>query len=140
MSEGLKEAKLRPLLQKFGLDTTFKNYRPVSNLSFVSKLIEQVICEQLTRYIHSTGKMEPLQSAKKWLTQLKQPYSGSSQISSRTWTKIRLHVLFFLTQVLPSTLSTMSYYLTINHLRNRYGVTGQALEWICRYLTDRTEG
>ena len=64
MSEGLKEANLRPLLKKISLDTTFKNYRLVSNLSFVLKLIE-VICEQLTRYTHSTGKTEPLQSAYK---------------------------------------------------------------------------
>ena len=49
VSEGLKEAMLRPLLKKIGLDTTLKNYRPVSNFSFVLKLIEKVICEQLTR-------------------------------------------------------------------------------------------
>ena len=65
VSEGLKAAKLRPLLKKIDVHTTFKNYRPVSNLRFVSKLIEKVICEQLTRYTHSTGKTEPLQSAYK---------------------------------------------------------------------------
>ena len=98
VSESLKEAKLRPLLKKISPDTTFKNYRPVSNLSFVLKLIQKVICEQLTRYTHSTGKNRTLCSQPtKWLTQLKQCYSGSSQISSRIWTKIKLHVLFFLT-------------------------------------------
>lgn len=35
-----KEALVFPLLKKLGLDFIFKNFRPVSNLSFVSKLIE----------------------------------------------------------------------------------------------------
>ena len=35
-----KCAIVSPLLKKPGLDLTFKNYRPVSNLQFVSKLTE----------------------------------------------------------------------------------------------------
>ena len=38
-----QEAIVRPLLKKCGLDSTQKkNYRPVSNLSFLSKLLERV--------------------------------------------------------------------------------------------------
>ena len=40
--ENLKEALLRPLLKKKGLDLILSNYHPVSNLSFVSKLMEWV--------------------------------------------------------------------------------------------------
>ena len=36
----LKEALLQPLLKKPGLDLVFPNYQPVSNLTFVSKLIK----------------------------------------------------------------------------------------------------
>ena len=39
----LKNALLHPLLKKAGIDSIFKNYRPVSNLSFLSKLIERAI-------------------------------------------------------------------------------------------------
>ena len=35
-----KQAIVRPLLKKVGLELEFANYRPVSSLSFVSKLIE----------------------------------------------------------------------------------------------------
>ena len=38
--EVLKEALLQPLLKKPGLDLVFLNYWPISNLTFVSKLIE----------------------------------------------------------------------------------------------------
>ena len=47
----LKNALLCPLLMKAGLDLIFKNYRPVSNLSFLSKLIERAVCNQIIQYV-----------------------------------------------------------------------------------------
>ena len=39
-----KGAKVRPLLKKAGLDpNVFKNYRPVSNLLFLSKILEKIV-------------------------------------------------------------------------------------------------
>ena len=35
-----KEALVTPILKREGLDTIFKNYRPISNLQFVSKLVD----------------------------------------------------------------------------------------------------
>ena len=37
-----KQAIVRPLLKKTGLELVLSNYRPVSNLSFLSKLIEKI--------------------------------------------------------------------------------------------------
>ena len=46
----LKTALIIPLLKKTNLDTEeFKNFRPVSNLPFVSKLIEKSVAVQLVR-------------------------------------------------------------------------------------------
>ena len=42
-----KSAIVDPLLKKPGLDLTFKNYRPVSNRQFVSKLTERAVYEQV---------------------------------------------------------------------------------------------
>ena len=42
-----KEALVMPLLKKYGLDLVFKNYCPVSNLPYVSKLTERSVFEQL---------------------------------------------------------------------------------------------
>ena len=137
VSEGLQEAKFRPLLKKISLDTTFKNYRPVSNLSFVSKLIEKVVCEQLTRYTHSTGKMKPLQSAYK-----------VAHSTEKALLRVKLDIIknmdenevAYLILLDPSTaFDTVDHELFLNCLRYRYGVTGQALEWIHSYLTGRTQ-
>ena len=42
-----KTAIVKPLLKKLGTDLIKKNYRPVSNLSFLSKLVEWCILKQL---------------------------------------------------------------------------------------------
>ena len=62
----LKKTHVNPLLKKSNLELISKNYRPVSNLSYLSKLIEKTVGSQLTSYIYTTGKTESLQSAYKW--------------------------------------------------------------------------
>ena len=50
-----KTALLRPLIKKPDLDCEqMKNYRPVSNLSFISKIIERAAVDQLTSYLEMT--------------------------------------------------------------------------------------
>ena len=45
-----KEAVVRPLLKKTGLDASeLKNYRPVSNLPFLSNLLEKVVQVRIQR-------------------------------------------------------------------------------------------
>ena len=59
-----KHAIVTPLLKKPGADTAdMANYRPVSNLSFLSKTVERVIAEQLNKYLTDNGLMPSLQSA-----------------------------------------------------------------------------
>ena len=55
-----------PLIKKPGLDSeVLKNYRPVSNLSFLSKIIEKVISTQLVTYIVDNGLTDDFRSAYK---------------------------------------------------------------------------
>ena len=41
-----KVAIIRPLLKKLGLTLIHSNYRPVSNLSFLSKVVERGVLDQ----------------------------------------------------------------------------------------------
>ena len=62
--QGFKEALVNPLNKKIILDLlNKKNYCPVSNLSFGSKLVEQVVAAQLVSYLDTYNLMEPNQSA-----------------------------------------------------------------------------
>ena len=51
--DGFKTAVVSPLIKKATLPADdFKNYCPVSGLSFISKLVERVVAKQLLGHIH----------------------------------------------------------------------------------------
>ena len=53
-----------PLLKKLGLDTSdMANFRPVSNLSFMSKVVEKAFSTQLNEYLMDQGLLPRHQSA-----------------------------------------------------------------------------
>ena len=50
--EGVKSSVLDPLLKKAGLDAdTKKNYRPVNNLVFFSKLTERIVKKRFNKHV-----------------------------------------------------------------------------------------
>ena len=62
--DSLKSAIVRPLLKKQSLDPNImKNYRPVSNLAFISKVLEKVVAARITSYLFNHNLAEPFQSA-----------------------------------------------------------------------------
>jgi len=59
-----KHALVSPLLKKTSLDPNeMKKYRPVSNLTFVSKVVERIVVKQLVDFLQSNSLMPRLQSA-----------------------------------------------------------------------------
>ena len=59
-----KSAYITPLLKKTDLDASDpKSYRPISNLSILSKLQERVVARQLKNHLQRSGLMPHLQSA-----------------------------------------------------------------------------
>ena len=62
----LKEAIIRPNLKKESLDhEVYANFRPISNLKYISKMIEKAISYQLINYLRDNDLEESLQSAYK---------------------------------------------------------------------------
>ena len=61
-----KEALVIPLLKKNNLDpNVLKNYRPVSNLPFISKIMERVVLSQIEDHFTKNHLKEKFQSAYK---------------------------------------------------------------------------
>ena len=58
----LKKALLGPLLKKINLDPIRKNYRLVSSLAFLGKLIEKFTLKQIINHITRTDLIEEMQS------------------------------------------------------------------------------
>ena len=84
----LKSAVVLPLLKKFGSDPDVpKNYRSVSNLAFISKVIEKVVRAWLIEHLSSNGLMDQYQSAYRKATTLRQLLYVFSITSSVLWIK-----------------------------------------------------
>jgi len=78
-----KLAVIRPLLKKSGLDPSqLKNYRPVSNLSFLSKLLERVVRVRLQDFTDSNNLVPTAQS------EYRQYYSTETE-----WSRCRTPVV-----------------------------------------------
>ena len=59
-----KNALVTPLLKKRTLDeNVLNNYRPVSNLAFISKITEKVVASRLNHHLMVNNLQEPFQSA-----------------------------------------------------------------------------
>ncbi|CAM4683625.1 unnamed protein product [Leuciscus chuanchicus] len=59
----LKTAAITPVLKKPGAAAEdYKNYRPISNLPFITKLLERTVAKQLQEYLNCHGLWEKCQS------------------------------------------------------------------------------
>ena len=62
-SDELKDTFVHPLHKHPSLELELKNFRPVSNLSYLGKIIERLACTQIVQYTNATGQMEECQFA-----------------------------------------------------------------------------
>ena len=58
-----KFASIKPLLKKIGLELIKSNYRPVSNLRFLSKLVEKCALKRFNCHCETNNLMPDYQSA-----------------------------------------------------------------------------
>lgn len=58
-----RHAILKPKLKKNGLDVSdVRNYRPISNLTYISKLVERLVYKQVLEHLENNGLLPKLQS------------------------------------------------------------------------------
>ena len=131
-----KCAIVKPLIKKPTLDPELKNYRPVSNLPFVGKLIEEVVSGQINAHLVKNRLLEPLQSA------YKAKHSSETALIA-VFNEILCELDKPDAAVLLGLLDMSAAFDTVNHtillkrLEYTFGVTGDVLDWFRSYLTDR---
>ena len=136
-SSQLKTALVHPLLKKPGTDCIFRNYRPISNLSFLSKLIERIVCNQITYYTGTTGMAEKFKSAYRafHLTETALIKVKDDILRSIDNQKITYLILLDLS----AAFDTVSHHLLLNRLKHHFGIHGTVLKWFRSYMTDRSQ-
>ena len=137
VSENLKNAIHKPLLKKQGLALTFCNYHPLSNLSYISKLLEKVVSTQLTDLAETSGNMEPYRSAYN---------SGHPTKTAVLWVKPNILHAFDNNEItclvmldLSAAFDTIYHETLLSHLKFRFSLGGTILKWLWSYLSGNTQ-
>ena len=134
-AETWKEALVLPTLKKHNLDIAYKNFRPVSNLAYISKLSERASVDQFAEHLTVTERHSLLQSAYK-------PLHSTETALLKVKNDILMsmnqqHVTLLVLLDLSAAFDTIHHDKLIQRLESDCGVTGIALAWFRSYLSDR---
>jgi hypothetical protein len=134
----MKHAHVGPLLKKPSLDKeVLSNNRPISNVTFLSKILEKVVACRIKDHLHQHHLYEPYQSAYR------------SHHSTRTaLLKVHNDLLMALDNKCAASLvlldllaafDTVDHQILISRLRNHSGIKRTALKWLISYLSNHTQ-
>ena len=132
----LKSATVTPLLKKPSLNQEdLKNYRPVSNLPYVSKLIEKIVVRRLNAHMAENNLHEHYQSAYRVFhsveTALLKVHNDICQAVDKK------QCIFLVLLDLSAAFDTVEHSVLLGRFEESLGISGQALEWCHSYFMDR---
>ena len=133
-----KQAIVLPLLKKPNLDrNVLKNYRPVSSLHFLSKILEKVVLQQLSDHLNATDTLEPFHSA------YKADHSTETLLLRVTNDLLmacdRGSVSILSLLDLSAAFDTLDHNILLKRLTLSFGISAVVLRWLESYLTERNQ-
>ena len=134
----LKTAIIKPLLKKPTLDPeVLANYRPISNLSFISKALERVVAAQLQDHLKQNNLSEKFQSGYRpgHSTETALLRVTNDLLMAADSDSPSLLILLDLT----AAFDTVDHNILLHRLHSTIGLSDTVLNWFTSYLTDRTE-
>ena len=113
-----------------------QNYRPVSNLSMASKLLEKVVASILKDHLQVHDLSEKMQSAYK-------PNHSTETALVRVqndilWALNQRKIVILILLDMSAAFDTVNHSILLDRLQHDFGVTGKALSWFQSYLSNRT--
>ena len=136
--DDMKVAQIRPLLKKPNLNKEeMKNYRPVSNLSLLSKTLERVVLMQLSSFLIENNLHDQYQSAFRANHSVESATLKIQNDLLQAMDKGKVSLLVLLD--LSAAFDTVDHATLFNRLNTRIGIDGVALDWFKSYLNDRSQ-
>ncbi len=126
----------REELNKPQLDPSeLANYRPISNLPFMSTILEKVVSAQLCSFLQKNDLCEEFQSGFR-------PHHSTETALVKITNDLLLAsdqgcISLLVLLDLSAAFNTIDHDILIDQLQNYAGIQGQALRWFRSYLSDR---
>ena len=134
----LKQGRVTPLLKKSGLDQSdMANYRPITNLSSMSKILEKLAIRRLRPHVMSTGRFSECQSAYRLghsteTALLKVVNDVVTSACDRQTTVL-------LSLDISAAFDSIDHDILLDRLGTDFGISGSALGWLRSFVVGRTQ-
>uniref|UniRef100_A0A803TL80 Reverse transcriptase domain-containing protein n=1 Tax=Anolis carolinensis TaxID=28377 RepID=A0A803TL80_ANOCA len=133
----LKLAVIKPLLKKPSLDPTqLENFRPISNLPFLGKVVERVVAAQLQAFLVDTDFLDPAQSGFRSGHGTEKALVALVNDLRRELDRGSVSLLVLLD--LSAAFDTVDHGLLLGRLAGM-GLGGTVLQWLRSFLEGRTQ-
>ena len=130
-----KTVAVTPLLKKPGSESVLGNFRPVSNLPFLSKVLEKIVFGQFNGHCDKFSLMPDYQSA------YRHTYSCETALlrilDDLLWGMRKKRCTAMAVIDLSATFDTVDHRVLLDVLHKRFGIAGTSLQWFRSYLQDR---
>ena len=131
-----KNCSVHPKLKKHNLDKeNLSNYRPISHLSFISKLTEGLVKNRLTEYLHQNNLTNSFQSA---YTKFNSTETTLLTLHDHIIRAISQQVTGLCLIDLSAAFDTIDHSILLQRLKWWFGINKTVLSWIQSYLSSRS--
>ena len=127
-----KTAIVRPLVKKTGLELIHKNYYPISNLRFISKLVEQYMLKQLLDHCSKFNLLSDSQSA--YRQNDSKETSLLKMVSDIQWGMENQEITTIIILDLSAAFDTVDHDILLTVLKTHFGIGGEVIKWFENYL------
>jgi hypothetical protein len=131
-----KSAIVRPLLKSQGLELIAKHYRPVSNLPFMSKVVEKSMLRQFTAHCDANKLLPDYQSA--YRTNFSCETALIKLQNDILWSMEKQRITAIIAIDLSAAFNTVDHDILLDVLNNQFGISHTALKWYDSYLRPRS--